>query len=258
MARSFSKKKEEKRRGSGKKGETNADGIMDKAPLMKDGQREWFDLKDFLCALALTVLIILVSVKSVSVDKNFVVSELRKNNVYDMMSSRNISFSQVNSNASRIIDYIALKKDASLDSTFLNAKEKQHMSDVKGIFEKINLLTMIMFPLTLLLFILIYWKKIGQIYKPYILSFFIILVFVGVMIILALNFGRFFTCFHKIAFTNDLWLMDPQTDLIITLFPEQFFRDAFMRILAYPAMIAFFFFFSGMLLRRQEKIRIRY
>lgn len=37
------------------------------------------------------------------------------------------------------------------------------------------------------------------------------------------DFERFFIFFHEIAFTNDLWLLDPRTDLLIRLMPETFF-----------------------------------
>lgn len=39
------------------------------------------------------------------------------------------------------------------------------------------------------------------------------------------DFERMFTAFHEIAFTNDLWLLDPRTDLLIRLMPETFFVE---------------------------------
>ena len=38
-----------------------------------------------------------------------------------------------------------------------------------------------------------------------------------------LDFEGLFLLFHRVAFTNDLWLMDPGTDLMIALMPESFF-----------------------------------
>ena len=38
-----------------------------------------------------------------------------------------------------------------------------------------------------------------------------------------LDFNSLFITFHRVAFTNDLWLMDWQTDLIIRLMPVEFF-----------------------------------
>lgn len=37
------------------------------------------------------------------------------------------------------------------------------------------------------------------------------------------DFESLFLMFHQVSFTNDLWLMNPQTDLMIALMPESFF-----------------------------------
>ena len=44
----------------------------------------------------------------------------------------------------------------------------------------------------------------------------------------ALNFDQLFTQFHFLAFTNELWMLDPSRDLLIMLFPEGFWYDASM------------------------------
>ena len=43
------------------------------------------------------------------------------------------------------------------------------------------------------------------------------------------NFDGFFITFHRLAFRNDLWLLDPRTDLLIRLMPEAFFVDLGLR-----------------------------
>ena len=42
------------------------------------------------------------------------------------------------------------------------------------------------------------------------------------------GFGQLFTQFHFLAFTNELWLLDPTKDYLIMLFPEGFWYDAVM------------------------------
>ncbi len=37
------------------------------------------------------------------------------------------------------------------------------------------------------------------------------------------DFDGFFVAFHRVAFTNDGWLLDPRKDLLIRLMPERFF-----------------------------------
>ncbi len=39
----------------------------------------------------------------------------------------------------------------------------------------------------------------------------------------AIDFDSLFVLFHRIAFTNDLWLLDPRTDLLIRLMPVELF-----------------------------------
>ena len=38
-----------------------------------------------------------------------------------------------------------------------------------------------------------------------------------------IDFGGFFTAFHRIAFTNEGWLLNPKTDMLIRLMPTNFF-----------------------------------
>ena len=47
----------------------------------------------------------------------------------------------------------------------------------------------------------------------------------GVAIWAVIDFEGPFLTFHRIAFRNDLWLMDPRTDLLIRLMPEAMFVD---------------------------------
>ena len=39
----------------------------------------------------------------------------------------------------------------------------------------------------------------------------------------AVDFDGLFVTFHRVAFRNDGWLLDPRTDLLIRLMPEQLF-----------------------------------
>lgn len=47
---------------------------------------------------------------------------------------------------------------------------------------------------------------------------------------IAFNFDKAFVTFHKIFFDNDLWILDPQTDMLINIVPQQFFIDISIRI----------------------------
>ena len=55
----------------------------------------------------------------------------------------------------------------------------------------------------------------------------------------ASNFTKYWTIFHHIFFTNDLWLLDPKTDLMIQMLPEQFFSG-----MALDIAVSFFIYLS--------------
>ena len=58
----------------------------------------------------------------------------------------------------------------------------------------------------------------------------------------AVNFNGLFVTFHKVAFRNDGWLLNPQTDLLIRLMPISFFvrlgLRGLLRFAALPAVMA--------------------
>ena len=46
------------------------------------------------------------------------------------------------------------------------------------------------------------------------------------------GFDRLFLTFHQISFSNDLWQLDPRTDFLVVLFPQNFWFDATMWVAA--------------------------
>ncbi|HEY7064442.1 MAG TPA: TIGR01906 family membrane protein [Chloroflexota bacterium] len=54
----------------------------------------------------------------------------------------------------------------------------------------------------------------------------------------ATDFSDLFVQFHLLSFSNDLWLLDPRTDNLIRLFPQEFFLDAAMRIVVFTVFQA--------------------
>ena len=48
-------------------------------------------------------------------------------------------------------------------------------------------------------------------------------VLLGLLLWALINFDGLFVTFHRIAFRNDLWLLDPRTDMLIRLMPAELF-----------------------------------
>ena len=102
-----------------------------------------------------------------------------------------------------------------------NQKEQQHMDDVQGLFGLCRVAAWACATLCVTLALLLRkdfpWRTVNR-------TLIAILATVTVLIILAcVDFNSLFVLFHRIAFTNDLWLLNPQTDLLIRLMPIEFF-----------------------------------
>ncbi len=58
------------------------------------------------------------------------------------------------------------------------------------------------------------------------------LVITALLIWACIDFDGLFITFHRVAFRNDLWLLDPRTDLLIRLMPQELFIHLGMKGLA--------------------------
>lgn len=117
---------------------------------------------------------------------------------------------------------------------FFNEREIAHMDDVKVLF--VNGLHMRTGGVILMLLLLATgiltkapWKRILP--KAFQCTAMALTAITAVIALLfATNFTKYFTIFHEIFFSNDLWLLDPETDLLINILPEGFFSDIAARI----------------------------
>ena len=48
----------------------------------------------------------------------------------------------------------------------------------------------------------------------------------------AAGFDTLFLKLHQLAFANDLWQLDPRRDYLVIIFPQGFWLDATMRVVA--------------------------
>ena len=120
------------------------------------------------------------------------------------------------------------------NQAFFNEREKAHMIDVRALFLgglKIRLWGGIVILLSFIT--LVFMRKGWQQMLPKVFLigtgiFAGIFAFLGILV--ALDFHRYFFLFHQIFFNNDLWILNPDTDLMIRMFPEGFFFDMVIRI----------------------------
>jgi len=129
-------------------------------------------------------------------------------------------------NREDIIMYADIKGEQQM---VFEEREQLHMVDVLRLFDAgftIRNICAIAAAVIFILILLLYKKAGGRIIaKGYLIGFsifFVLLIALGVAMVV--DFSTLFTKFHLLLFDNDLWLLDPKEDIMIQMFPEEFFN----------------------------------
>ncbi len=115
-----------------------------------------------------------------------------------------------------------------------NDREKAHMVDVKDLYQNALTVRNICFIVYLLTFIYVCFSgNVKYLFSSYKKSLCIFGFIIGFILLFCLiDFDGFWTNFHHIFFpSNDLWLLDPRTDILIMMVPSQFFFDLCISII---------------------------
>jgi len=163
--------------------------------------------------------------------------------VHHIEETTNMSIDELMQVTDKMMDYLIGKRDT-LDMTAVingteeevfGKREKAHMEDVKKLFlNGKQMRDMSAVFLVALLAALAIWKKDMLRFWLKQLKWFFIGSFSAIMLVgllMASDFNRYFTLFHQLFFNNDLWLLDPRTDVLINMVPEIFFFQTAMLII---------------------------
>ena len=120
------------------------------------------------------------------------------------------------------------------EQDFFNERDRLHMRDVRNLFLggiKVGGVCLIVAAAILTMFKKREkdWKRLFC--RAYSIALGVWLV-IGVLLGIAfsIDFTTCFTIFHKLFFTNNLWIFNPETDYMIRMLPEGFFLDMVIRI----------------------------
>ena len=107
-----------------------------------------------------------------------------------------------------------------VDFSYFNQREITHLSDIKQLFSLLDrawLLLIVLLPLA-------YALARHPDGKGFVLGLGLTaLLLAALAAYIALDFEGAFILMHRLLFTNDLWLLNPNTDLLICLMPEDMF-----------------------------------
>ena len=152
-----------------------------------------------------------------------------------------VSEENLNEATDVLLDYLKdERKDIELQSdqgdSFYSEREKLHMVDVKALYQNCCMLAWCFLIVGggMVAFIIISRKKDSLVHlvKGFTrASIFIIAFFAFIGIAAAIDFNTFWVNFHRLFFTNDLWMLDPANSRMIRMYQESFFFDMVTGIL---------------------------
>lgn len=175
------------------------------------------------------ILMVFTSIQIVSNSDLFFKKYFEESNIYD---KRGVSAEDATYVIDILVDYMEGKtKEIKLDRSVLgftefSERESLHMVDVRNIYSFFKTLRNI--SCILYVGMLIYFVKKNRdekLFKKSLISFIVsIFTFLGAIIYIVLNFNEFWLLFHKVIFTNDLWALSFQNDLMINVCSNEMFK----------------------------------
>ena len=210
-------------------------------------------------SLSLLLVLFFTAFQGVIFNKGYIESEMRKLNIAQSVQMEESDLLEL---FWEMLDYLSGKReDLVIEAPIagevreaVNDREKQHMVDVKGLFDvgfavrNGSLVVMIG-----TVAVAAFWRgRRREIWRTYGKSLSIVFgaffAVVAILVILFMyDFNRYFTIFHLLFFDNDLWILNPATDLMINIVPEPFFYDTAMAI-GLSFLIPAFCIFAGSIL----------
>lgn len=121
-------------------------------------------------------------------------------------------------------------------------KELSHLSDVRALFALCKWVYRALLAAALACALALVLTKAPpyDAAKGYLRALIVLLALCAALILwAAVDFDGLFTLMHRVLFTNNLWLLDARTDLLVQLMPLPFFIDSSKQILlrALPALL---------------------
>lgn len=217
-----------------------------------------------LCAFCLMIIFLFTSVEAVAYwTPGYYEKEYAKYNVAEEI---NMDMDELLYVTAEMMDYLRGNREDlhvptvvnGVERDFFNEREIAHMEDVRGLFlAAIDLRRICAFIAVICVALLFLLKADLKKVLPRTLcagAGLFLAIAVALTGIISTDFTKYFTLFHEIFFNNDLWILDPSTDLLINIVPEPFFVDTAARIgITFAAMTAFLFLVCLYFIRHNRK-----
>ncbi|MBP3398208.1 MAG: TIGR01906 family membrane protein [Erysipelotrichaceae bacterium] len=173
-------------------------------------------------------------------DRSFYRKEYAKNETAEVID---ISEDELMRVTNHLLDYLQDKEEAlkisaviaGVNRNVFDERDTMHMVDVKVLYQNAMMVRTVSFILGMFI---VGWNAIilkkdffvtlaSSFYKA--LGLFM-MICAAVLISAAIDFDALWRLFHRIVFTNNLWLLDPNISVLINMVPLQFFFDLVAKI----------------------------
>lgn len=186
--------------------------------------------------IAVPIVLLLTDVQMVAYDREYYRAEYLK---YDIPENIGMSMDNLMKSTEELLLYLEDRR-SDLDfkgsfntgeKEFFSQRDKYHMVDVKGLFVKGKYIRNSLFIYLLAFLLFVFWRKPVKKQLRRLTRCGIAIAAVGItpvlliVVLMSIDFYKYFTVFHQIFFTNDLWLLDPTVDRLVNIFPQEFFTD---------------------------------
>lgn len=194
-------------------------------------------IMSILLVLFLPLLFLLTDVQIATFDMSFYE---KKYDEYNIPAETGIEKNDLMLVTKELLDYLKGKREHIKIFTKVHGEEEQvfenrellHLEDVRELFRKgffLRNLALVICVIGISYLVLFNRERLRK--TIIISSIFPLLLILILTVLLKLDFHKYFTYFHLIFFTNDLWLLNPKTDILIQMYPLDFFYSIAFRIL---------------------------
>lgn len=197
-------------------------------------------------------------------DRSFYAEEYSKLETYDYIG---ISEEDLKETTDVLLSYMEGKRDDMVVYATINGKnrevfnerEKLHMVDVVRLLKFFDAFKYVSYGVFAIILCYVFTHKDYRCFgKMSLIGVILLLILLGgIGGFVAIDFNRFWIVFHKVLFTNDLWLLDPYTDVMIQMFPEEFFEELVKQIVVLSVgSVAIFAGIGFGMSRRKESVGV--
>lgn len=189
-------------------------------------------------ALALQVLLALAMLFAVTFDRAHYSSEYARLGVYESCGADADTLERA---TDILLEYLSGSADGLSGQGVIDGElrdifgedERAHMQDVAALYER-ALIVMLGAGAVAITCVLMAGRDRRRLAQGALLGMGAFAVMLGLAgLWCALDFNSAFNAFHRLLFNNELWLMDPETQFMIRMFPAEFFAGMAQRIALY-------------------------